>query len=279
MTASLGGEPIEAVIFDWGGTLSTFATSVSARELWAAAAAPLAPHCAFPAARIAELLAAVEDEFWDRTADPKPRSGTLAGLVAEAHRRLGGRAPPEALGAACAAYLGAWAPHIEHDAGAVPALRALRAAGVRTAMLSNTHWPRSFHERFLARDGLAGLLGARVYTCELEWMKPHPAAFGAALRAAGVDDPARALYVGDRPRDDIFGARRAGLRTALRPNPLVPAFGVEPDLGIAGLPELPARLGVAAPRGTRRDGRGGCAAGGATPSWASSQRLRSRPEA
>ena len=184
------------MIFDWGGTLSTFAASVSA------------------------------------------------------------------LGAAC---LGAWAPHIGHDAGAVPALRAPRAAGVRTALLSDTHRPRAFHERFLARDGLAGLLGARVYTSELEWMKPHPAAFGAALRAAGVDDPARALYVGDRPRDDIFGARRAGLRTALRPNPLVPAFGVEPDLGIAGLPELPARLGVAAPRGTRRDGRGGRAAGARRP--------------
>ena len=151
-----------------------------------------------------------------------------------------------------------------HDAGAVPALRAPRAAGVRTALLSDTHRPRSFRERFLARGGLAGLPGARVCICEPERMKPHPPPSGPRSAPPARTIP-RAPYVGDRPRDDVFGARRAGLRTAQRPNPLVPAFAVEPDLGIAGLPELPARLGVAAPRGTRRDGRGGRAAGARRP--------------
>jgi putative hydrolase of the HAD superfamily len=32
----------------------------------------------------------------------------------------------------------------------------------------------------------------------------------------------RAVFVGDRPWDDIVGARRAGMRAVLRPNPLVP---------------------------------------------------------
>ena len=140
--------------------------------------------------------------------------------------------PGDALEAAALAYLDAWAPHIEHDVEAASTLEALRAAGIRTAMLSNTHWPREYHERFLERDGLAHLLDARVYTCELDYMKPHPAAFEAALAAVGVSDPARAVFVGDRPWDDIFGAQRAGLRTALRTNPLVPPYDVAPDVEI-----------------------------------------------
>ena len=124
--------------------------------------------------------------------------------------------PEHALEAAALAYLEAWAPHIEHAADAAETLEALRAAGIRIAMLSNTHWPRDFHERFLARDGLAELIDARVYTSELAYMKPHPSAFAAALGAVGVRDPSRAVFVGDRPWDDIFGARRAAPACAPR---------------------------------------------------------------
>ena len=229
---------IEAVVFDWGGTLSTFATSVSTKELWAPAAEELAPYAAHEAPEIAALLAAVESAFWDRTTSEHPHAGTLDDLVAEVHRRLEADVPETALVAATEAYLEAWAPHIEHDEEAVPTLEALRARGIRTAMLSNTHWPRHYHERFLRRDGLDGLLDARLYTSELAYMKPHPSAFGAALAAVGVSDASRALFVGDRPWDDVFGAQRAGLRTALRTNPLVPAYDVEPDVEITRLSEL-----------------------------------------
>jgi putative hydrolase of the HAD superfamily len=119
-------------------------------------------------------------------------------------------------------YLDAWTPHIRHEPDAADTLRALRRRGLRIGLLSNTHWPRAFHERFLARDGLAGLIDARLYTSELHVMKPHPQAFRAALDALEVSDPARAVFVGDRPFDDIFGARQAGLRAVLRTNPEVP---------------------------------------------------------
>ena len=234
---------IEAVVFDWGGTLSTHATSVRVEDLWRPAAAAIEAHTSHSHEEIWACLAATEDDFWQRTATHQ-RSGTLAEIVAEAHERLGADVPGEALDAAARAYLDAWAPHIEHDLEAASTLEAMRAAGLRTAMLSNTHWPREYHERFLERDGLAHLLDARVYTCELDYMKPHPAAFEAALAAVGVSDPARAVFVGDRPWDDIFGAQRAGLRTALRTNPLVPAYDVVPDVEIGGLPELLRHLGL-----------------------------------
>ncbi len=106
-------------------------------------------------------------------------------------------------------------------------------------MLSNTHWPRTFHERFLERDGLAQLIDARLYTSEMEYQKPHRSAFVAALDALGVDDPGRAVFVGDRPWDDISGAQAAGMRTVLRPNPaIVDTTPVEPDAVIERLPDL-----------------------------------------
>ena len=228
---------IEAVVFDWGGTLSTFATSVRVEELWEPAAGALAAHTHHPREEIAAALAAVEDAFWQRTATHQ-RAGTLADLVAEAHAHLGADVPDDALEDAARAYLDAWAPHIEHDEEAAETLHALRSEGIRIALLSNTHWPRDYHERFLERDGLAELIDARVYTSELAYMKPHPSAFRSALEAVGVSNPGNAVFVGDRPWDDIFGARRAGLRTALRTNPLVPAYAVRPDVEIERLSEL-----------------------------------------
>jgi putative hydrolase of the HAD superfamily len=72
----------------------------------------------------------------------------------------------------------------------------------------------------------------------MPWMKPHPEAFATALAALHVRDPARAVFVGDRPFDDIFGAKQAGMRAVLRPNPAVPGHDIEPDASIVLLSEL-----------------------------------------
>ena len=79
-------------MFDWGGTLSTFATSVRVQELWNPAAAALEPHTTHSHEEIAACLAATEDAFWERTATHQ-RAGTLADIVAEAHERLGADVP------------------------------------------------------------------------------------------------------------------------------------------------------------------------------------------
>jgi len=60
----------------------------------------------------------------------------------------------------------------------------------------------------------------------------------AALKAVGVADPSRAVFVGDRPYDDVWGAQQAGLKGVLRSNDLMPAYDVEPDGVIDSLPEL-----------------------------------------
>jgi putative hydrolase of the HAD superfamily len=84
-----------------------------------------------------------------------------------------------------------------------------------------------------------GLIDGAVYTSEIDWTKPHPEAFRAAMAAVGVTDPEGCVFVGDRPFDDVHGAQRAGMRAVLVPNSDVPAHpAVAPDAVISRLAEL-----------------------------------------
>ena len=224
---------IEAVVFDWGGTLSVY-VDVDMEDMWRLAARHLAPD------REDELCARmvqVEAEAWARISVDQ-HSFTLAQLLAQASEAVGLDVAAAVLEEASRHHLDAWTPHIRHDPDAAPVLHALAGRGLKIGLLSNTHWPRDFHEHFLARDGLVDLIDARLYTSELPWSKPHPKAFGRALEALGVADPRRAVFVGDRPYDDVYGAKRAGLRGVLRRNRFMPDYDVEPDAVIDALPEL-----------------------------------------
>ncbi|MEO5678250.1 MAG: HAD family hydrolase [Acidimicrobiales bacterium] len=207
---------LDAVIFDWGGTLSVHA-DVDLADLWRHAAAALDP------AREDELtamLARVEAGTWRRVAEDQ-MSFTLDRILDEACRATGLDVRAAVRRQAATAHLDSWTPHISHVPDALPVLQALQEAGYRCGMLSNTHWPRPFHEHFLERDGLAPYLDATAYTSELPRTKPHPSAFKAVLHLLDVPDARRAVFVGDRLFDDIYGASQMGMRTALVRNPAV----------------------------------------------------------
>ena len=223
-------------MFDWGGTLTAGSTIVNLElvDVWRVTARHLDPE------REDDLTAALveaERRFWERTVTTL-ESGTLAELLAAASREVGLDVTEALLEEAATRHLDTWTPHITHDPEAAEVLRELRDRGIRTALLSNTHWPRSFHEHFLERDGLVDLLDVRLYSSELRYMKPHPSVFLEALTLLGVADPASAVFVGDRPYDDISGAQRVGMRTVLRPNPYVPPYDVAPDAEISSLGDL-----------------------------------------
>ncbi len=225
---------IDAAIFDWGGTLSLLNATTDLEDMWRAAARHLAPD---REDEVCEVLAAVEERSWGQVSGDQA-STTLARLLAEATAELGLDVSAAVLEEAEAHHLDAWTPHIVHDPDAAATLTALRERGLRIGLLSNTHWPRHFHEHFLERDGLDGLIDCRLYTCELPHIKPHPQAFAAALAALGVSEPARAVYVGDRLFDDVFGARGAGMGAVWRRNRATPGYDIEPDAVIDRLPEL-----------------------------------------
>ena len=124
---------------------------------------------------------------------------------------------------------------------------ALAERGFKIGVLSNTIWPRARHEAIFRRDGVLDLIDGAVYSSEIDWTKPHREAFLAALGAVGGQDPARAVFVGDRLFDDIHGAKSAGMRAVLVPHSVIPAWqttGVEgsPDAIIDNLGELTGHL-------------------------------------
>jgi HAD superfamily hydrolase (TIGR01509 family) len=222
---------IEAVLFDWGGTLSVHGEH-DLLAMWRAAAEVLEPDDPEP---LAIRLLDAEDAWWrERVVDSGGgRSGTTEELVRSVERTT--HVPVHD---ALAAYHGAWERTVEHDPVAEQVLRGCRDRGWKTGLLSNTHWPRDLHERWLQEAGLLDLLDVRVYTSDLPHMKPHPAAFGALLSA--LDVPAeRAVFVGDRARDDVMGAQGAGMRAVLLTGRPVEPYDIVPD---ASLPSLDALL-------------------------------------
>lgn len=227
---------MEAVIFDWGGTLSVWA-EVDIEDMWRLAARHIAPD------REEELTAAlvqVEARSWERTRTDR-RSTRLSELLAEASTVLGVDVAGAILEEAASHHLDSWTPHIRHQPDAAAVLAALREEqGLRVGLLSNTHWPRHFHEHFLERDGLAGLIDRRFYTSEMDHVKPDRRAFAPVLDALGVSDPSRAVFVGDRLHDDVWGAQSAGMRAVWVRNDRTPGFAVTPDGTIDSLAELPA---------------------------------------
>ncbi|MBO0760606.1 MAG: HAD family hydrolase [Candidatus Dormibacteraeota bacterium] len=95
--------------------------------------------------------------------------------------------------------------------GAPDLLQGGRRRGLSTVVLSNTDYrDAEIYARDLAALGVADLLDAIVSSVDLGLRKPHPAAFGAALRQAGCR-PGEAMMVGNTPWADIEPARALGL--------------------------------------------------------------------
>lgn len=225
---------LRAVIFDWGGTLTRWHdVDFHAESLALSQAVVNAPH--HSAAEVTARLHEAGGVVWGRSRDEQ-RSATIADLFDEA----GLEHDPELLGA----YFAFWEPHTATDPECRPMFEDLREMGLRVGVLSNTIWPREWHVGFFERDGVYDLVDGDVYTSEIPWTKPSPRAFGAAMEAVGVDDPAACVYVGDRLYDDIWGAQQAGLRAIHVPLSTIPVDQLghtdgEPDAVVHALSQVP----------------------------------------
>ncbi len=223
---------VEAVIFDWGGTLTPWRT-IDPVDEWRSLATVSSPD------RVDEVTAALLDAasaVWARARDEHVSSSieeicSLAGIAYDDRHWSGYRAFWE---------------HATFTDPDVPNLFAdLRASGTRIGILSNTLWPRSWHQEIFERDALDHLIDGAVYTSEINWTKPAPEAFFAAMQAVGVSDPGACVFVGDRLFDDIWGARNAGMRAVHVPHSDIPATQIghslgEPDAVVQRLAEIPA---------------------------------------
>jgi putative hydrolase of the HAD superfamily len=225
---------VDAVIFDWGGTLTPW-HPIDLQEQWLRYAEVYAPDDAHDLS--ARILSAEEDAW--RAGREHQRSATLD----EIFRGVGVDTTHDRHERALAAYHAFWEPHTITDPD-VPALfTGLRERGIRVGVLSNTLWTREYHERVFRRDGVLDLIDGAVYSSEIAWTKPHPEAFRAAMAAVGVAGADRAVFVGDRPYDDVHGAKEVGMRAVLVPHSAIPDYQRghvegEPDAVVQRLSDL-----------------------------------------
>jgi putative hydrolase of the HAD superfamily len=203
---------VDAVIFDWGGTLTRWHDIDFHAESLALAHAVVSTGSTPPDVH-AEALHRANQVVWGRSRDHQ-QSATVADLFTEA----GLEHDPELL----SHYREFWEPHTTTDSQVAPLFTHLRDQGIKVGVLSNTIWPREWHEDFFRRDGVLDLIDGAVYTSEIPWTKPAAQAFQAAMEAVSADDPARCVYVGDRLFDDIWGAHNAGLKAIHIPHSAIP---------------------------------------------------------
>ena len=234
------GSVVRAVIFDWGGTLTPW-HQIDFAGQWHAYArqhATASGRTDQEAEALAERILANEREAWLRL-----RGDGGSARLEEILAASGVRSDDPGHPAGQAAYEEFWEPHTVTDPQVRPLWKGLRERGVRVGVLSNTIWSRAYHDAVFARDGVLDLIDGAVYTSEISHAKPHREAFAAALAAVGVDDPTSAVYVGDRPYEDVHGAQQAGLRAVLVPHSDIPPdqqvpVDVQPDAVIHELLDL-----------------------------------------
>ena len=205
---------LDAVIFDWGGTLTQWHDIDFHAESLALAQAVVNVDHDIEVSQT--RLHQANQAIWGRSRDHQ-QSATVADLFDEA----GLEHDPDLL----TAYYDFWEPHTLTDPEVGPLWEALRADGLKVGVLSNT---------IFERDGVGHLVDGDVYTSEIPWTKPSPHAFRAAMDAVGAADPARCVYVGDRLFDDVYGAQHAGMRAIHVPHSRIPVEQVghtegEPD--------------------------------------------------
>ncbi len=222
MTAS---RSLDAVIFDWGGTLTPW-HDVDLPEQWRVYAREVhgvpIEASEMPAEELAEA-----DSLALRILDAEDRAGkrgrsdhsssSLEAILDDA----GIHPAHDRHHLALAAYRGFWEPHTHTDEQVRPLWEGLRERGIRIGVLSNTIWSRDYHREVFERDGVLDLLDADVYSSEIHVVKPHADAFRAACEALGVE-PECAAYVGDRPFEDIHGPQQVGMRAIWVPHSDIP---------------------------------------------------------
>ena len=215
---------VETVVFDLGGTLieyaGTYATwpeletpgFAAAYEVLAGNGRSLPPFEQFRQAGFDHL-----PRMW-RAATRREANLQVHGLLAAAWAELGiNHFAEDDLLAAAQAYGKAIQQQAFVIDGAVAAVTAVKAAGYKVGLVSNTMFPGTMHQADMARFGLLDQFDATVFSADVNKWKPNADPFLHVLDELGMRAET-AVYVGDDPGSDMVGGHAAGMRTIYFPS-------------------------------------------------------------
>jgi putative hydrolase of the HAD superfamily len=118
-------------------------------------------------------------------------------------------------------------------------LEALREAGYALGLVTNSYYPMWMRDVELDHYQLLDFFDVRMSACDAGYLKPHTAIFTQAVERLGITAE-QAVFVGDRPEQDVRGANDAGMISVLLEPPHLQRDrdGFEPDYTIHTLSEL-----------------------------------------
>ena len=232
---------VDAVLFDYGRTLVTFD---------------------YPAGELLDLLGRFRPRIEWAMGTPAPSAEALMKdvllpleaaidspavdevdyleIYRAAWRRAGLDLPEDLLFEILDAEQQCWDRAVRVDADALQVLSWLGTNGVKRAVCSNAPFPPAMMRRQVDENGVGELTDAVLFSSAFGKRKPAPEIYRAVLDAVGVGAE-RALFVGDRVREDYEGPLAVGMRAVI-----CTAHAAEPPPAgiptIASLSDLPGLL-------------------------------------
>jgi HAD superfamily hydrolase (TIGR01509 family) len=206
---------VDAVLFDYGRTLVTFSYPTEdllevlrrfrpriKKELGvrAPAAETMLKDVLLPLEEHIESLSEDEVEYLD--------------VYSAAWKRAGIELPDDLLYEILDAEQRCWDHAVRVDADALQVLSWLGAHGIKRAVCSNAPFPPEMMRRQVEANGVGELMDAVLFSSQSGRRKPAPQIYLEALDAVQVK-PERALFVGDRVREDYEGPRAVGMMAVI----------------------------------------------------------------
>jgi HAD superfamily hydrolase (TIGR01509 family) len=232
---------VDAVLFDYGRTLVTFAYPTDGllevlRRFGPRIEEELGQQAPTAETILRDVLLPLE-EYIESPGEDEVR---YVDTYRAAWRRAGMDLPDDLLYEILDEEQLSWDRAVRVDPDALQVLAWLGARGIKRAVCSNAPFPAEMMRRQVETNGLGELMDAVLFSSQLGRRKPAPEIYHAALDAVGVRAD-RALFVGDRVREDYDGPRAVGMRAVI-----CTAHAAEPPPGgiptIASLSDLPGLL-------------------------------------
>jgi putative hydrolase of the HAD superfamily len=231
---------VDAVLFDYGRTLVTFdyptegLLEVLRRfrpRIEAARGAPAPPAEAILRDVLLPLEAAIDSPGQDEV--------DYLDLYGDAWSHAGLDLPADLLFEILDEEQQCWDRAVRVDADALQVLSWLGANGIKRAVCSNAPFPPGMMRRQVDANGVGELTEAVLFSSALGRRKPAPEIYRAALDAVGVSAE-RALFVGDRVREDYDGPLAIGMRAVICTAHAaeLPAAGIPTIASLSDLPGL-----------------------------------------
>jgi len=228
---------IEAVMFDYGRTLVTFEYPAAQLEAVVERFRPaIALATGAPAPAAEEMMRRVLLPLEELVDSPAHDEVRYLDVFGAAWRRAGLALPDSLLYDILDAEQLVWDAAARVDSAGLQVLSWLGANGFKRAVCSNAPFPPEMMLRQVENNGIAALVEAAVFSSQVGFRKPAPGLYRAALAALDVA-PERALFVGDRVREDYEGPVAIGMRAVVctahavdRPGDGIPTIASLSDL-------------------------------------------------